>query len=138
MEQVNLVNKANFCKKLISFYRWITSKKAKYLEVKKKQQQQKKKRNSLITKDYNFFFGGIYFTSSDESQNTFIYQTTLDTLELKKDRGTDCVFSLKSKGVHSSKLKPLYNAFLICRKISEYRIGIKFDNVSLAIERNNY
>ena len=26
----------------------------------------------------------MYFTSNDGPQNTFVYQTTLDTLELKK------------------------------------------------------
>ena len=28
----------------------------------------------------NFFLGRIYFTSIDDSQNTFVYQQTLDTL----------------------------------------------------------
>ena len=42
--------------------------------------------NSLITNYYNFFLGRIYFTSNDESQSTFIYQPTLDTLELKKTK----------------------------------------------------
>ena len=31
-----------------------------------------------------FFLGRVYFTSNDCSQNTFAYQPTLDTLELKK------------------------------------------------------
>ena len=38
----------------------------------------------LSTKDYNFFFGRIYFTSNDGSQNMFVYQPTLDILQLKK------------------------------------------------------
>ena len=69
-------------KKLTSFNRKITSNKTKYLEV-------QKKLNSLITKDYNFFLGRIYFTSNDGSQNTFVYQVILDTLELEKDKCTD-------------------------------------------------
>ena len=77
LKQANLVNKTDFDNKLTSFTRQITSNKAKHLEV-------QKKLNSLITKDYKFFFGRIYFTSSYESQNTFVYQTTLDTFELKK------------------------------------------------------
>ena len=31
--------------------------------------------------------------SNDESQNTFVYHPTLDTLELTKDKDTDCVLS---------------------------------------------
>ena len=57
----------------------ITSHKAKHLEV-------EKKLNNLITKDYNFFLGRIYFTINDGSQNIFVYQPTLDKLELKKTK----------------------------------------------------
>ena len=55
----------------------------------------------------------------------FLYQPTLDTLELKKGKDTDYIFSWKSKGVY--KLKPLYTAFLQSVKFSGYRIGTKFD-----------
>ena len=65
------------------------------------------------------------FTSNDGSQNTFVYQPTLDTLELKKDKGTDYVLSWKSNGVYNSKLKPLYTAFLHSIKLSEYRMRKK-------------
>ena len=94
--------------------------------------------NSLITRDYNFFIGRIYFTSNDGSQNTFVYQPTFDTLELKKDKGTDYVLSWKSKGVYNYKLKPFYTAFLHSIKLSGYRIGIKFDKDPLAVEQNKY
>ena len=73
----------------------ITSIKTKYLEV-------QKKLDSLITKDYNFFLGRIYFTSNDGSQNTFVYQPTIDTLELKTNKSTDYVLSWKSKEVTST------------------------------------
>ena len=43
----------------------------------------KKKLNSLITNYYNFFLGKIYFSGNDGSHNTFVYQPTLDTLELE-------------------------------------------------------
>ena len=92
LKQADLVNKTDFDNKLTSFNRRITSNKTKHLEV-------RKKLNSLITKDYNFFFGRIYFTSNYGSQNTLLYQPTLDTLELKKDKGTDYVLSWKSNGV---------------------------------------
>ena len=73
LKQANLVTKTDFDKKLTSFNRKITSNKTKYLEV-------QKKLYSLITNDYNFFSDRIYFTSNDGSQNTFVYQPTLDTL----------------------------------------------------------
>ena len=77
LEQANLVTKTEFDKKLTSFNRKFTSNERKYLEV-------QRKLNSLITNDYNFFLGRMYITSNDGSQNTFVYQRTLDTLELKK------------------------------------------------------
>ena len=59
-------------------------------------------------------------------------------LEFKKEKCTDYVLSWKSNGVFNSKLKPLYTAILHSRKLSEYRIGIKFDKDPLAVEQNNY
>ena len=40
--------------------------------------------------------------------------------------------------VYNSKLKPLHTAFLYSTKLSEYRIGIKFDKHPLVAEENNY
>ena len=91
LKQADLVNMTDYDNKLASFNRRITLNKTKHLEI-------QKKLNSLITKDYNFFLGRIYFTSNDGSQNTFVYQPTLDRLEIKKDKFTDYVFSWKSKG----------------------------------------
>ena len=51
----------------------ITSNNKIHLEV-------QKTLNSLIIK-YNFFFGRLYFTSNDGSQNTFVYLLILDTSE---------------------------------------------------------
>ena len=59
-------------------------------------------------------------------------------LELKKDEGTDYVLRSKSKGVFNSKLKPLCTDFMCRIKLSEYRMGIKFDKDPLAVEQNNY
>ena len=91
LKQAYLVNITDFDNKLASFNRRITSNKTKHLEI-------QKKLNSLITKDYNFFLGRIYFASNDGSQNTFVYQPTLDRLEIKKDKFTVYGFSWKSKG----------------------------------------
>ena len=38
-----------------------------------------------------FFLGRMYFKSNDKSQNTFVYQPTLDRLELKKGKVIDYV-----------------------------------------------
>ena len=35
----------------------------------------------------------MYFTINNGSQNTFLYEPTLDALELKKDKVTDYVLS---------------------------------------------
>ena len=58
------------------------------------------------------YFLGKKFLGDNGPQNMFIYQPTYNTLELKKDMGTDYVLSVKSKGVYTSKLEPLYTAFL--------------------------
>ena len=126
--QILVVNKTDFDNKLTSFNRWITSNNTKHLEV-------QKKLNSLITKDYNFFLGRIY---NDRSQNTFVYQPTLDALEFKKDKSTDYVLSWKSRRVFSSKPKQLYTAFLHGIKLSEHRIGTKFDKCFSAVDQSNY
>ena len=46
----------------------------------------------------------MYFKSNDGSQNTFVYQGTLDTVELEKDKDSDYVISWKLKGVYNCKL----------------------------------
>ena len=55
----------------------------------------------------------------------FVFQPTL-------------VLSWKSKGLYNFKLKTLYTAFLHSIKLSEYRIGIKFDKDSSTVEENSY
>ena len=45
---------------------------------------------------------------------------------------------MKSKGIFNSKLKPWYTAFLDGVKLSENRMGRKFDKEPLAMEQNNY
>ena len=74
-------------------------KKTKYLQI-------RKKLSCLITNDYPFFSDRMYFASNNGPHNTFVYQPTLDTLELKKHNSIDYVFSWKSNGVYNCKLKP--------------------------------
>ena len=69
--------------------------------------------------------GKTYITSNAGSQDTFVYQPTLDTLE--STEGTDYIISWKSKGVFNSKLKPLFTVFFNSIKLSECSLGIKFD-----------
>ena len=76
------MNKTDFDNKITSFNNWISSNKAKHLEVQKKN---KKKLNTLKTKDYNSFWDS--------------------------GKGTDSVLSCRSKEVINSKLKPWYIAF---------------------------
>ena len=68
----------------------------------------------------------------------FVYQPTLDTLELKKDKGTEYVLGWKLKGVFNSKLKPSYTAFLYSIKLSGYKRGITLGKNPLVVEQNNY
>ena len=68
----------------------------------------------------------------------YIYKSTLDTLELRKDKGIGYVLSWKSKGVCNSKLKQLYNAFLHNIKLSRYKVRIKFYKDPLAVKQNNH
>ena len=70
------MRKTDFDNKLISFNRKINSNKKIF--------GSSKKLNSLTTKNYNFFLGRMFFTSNDGSQNTFVYQLALDTLELEQ------------------------------------------------------
>ena len=68
----------------------------------------------------------------------FVYQPTLATFELKKNKGADYVLTWKLKGVYTPKLNPLYTAFLHNIKFSGYRMGIKFDNDLFAVIQNSY
>ena len=67
----------------------------------------------------------------------FVYQSTFDMFELQKQKSADQVFSQKSKGVYTSKLKSLYTAFLHSIKCPGYRVGLKFDTDSVAVENKN-
>ena len=80
--------------------------------IKQKIYKFKKRLNSLTAKDYYFFLSRIDFTSNDEFRNKFVYQPILDSLELRKDKGTEYIVSRKSKRLYNSKLKLLYTALL--------------------------
>ena len=44
---------------------------------------------------------------------------------------------MKTKRVYTSKLKPIYTAFLHSIKLSGYKVGIKFDKDPLPVEQSN-
>ena len=69
------MTKSDFNDKLTSFNKRITSNKTKHLEVQKKLIR-------LKTKD--LFLVRIYFAINDGSQNTLVYQPTLD-IRIKKN-----------------------------------------------------
>ena len=56
----------------------------------------------------------------------FVYQLTLDTLELKEDKAIDYAPSLKLKGVYNSKLRLLCTAFLHSLNVSGYKTETLF------------
>ena len=71
----------------------------------------------------------------------FVYQPTFNTLELKKDKGTDYVIVWKLKGLFKSKLLPLHGAFEANIKYFGYKMGMQFSNLSntpLVVEQSNY
>ena len=53
----------------------------------------------------------------------------------KKGQGTDYILSRKSKGVYTSKLKSMYTDILHSIKLSGWRMKIKFEKDSLAVEK---
>ena len=79
------MRKTDFDNKLINFDRKITSNFTKYLEVQKKKKKKKKKKKPNKKRLWPFL-GRIYFTSNGGSQNTFVYQPTLEILELIKEK----------------------------------------------------
>ena len=75
------------------------------------------------------YFLGQNILDDDGFHNVFVYQPTLNKLELKEDKGTDYAVGCKSKRVYFSKLTyylynfynlyiiPLYTAFCIALNI---------------------
>ena len=68
----------------------------------------------------------------------FVYQPTFNKLHIKKDKGTDYILSWRSKGLYSSVLSPQHTAFLHSIKISENKMGIRFDKDPLVVEQSSY
>ena len=86
-----------------------------------------------------FSLGRIYFTSNDGSQNKFAYQPTLvDTLEFKKEKVMIMFLVGNQREYIILNLSHYILLSYIAKKLSGYKVGIKFDKDALAVERNNY
>ena len=114
-----------------------TKEEIKALVTKTELKVEQDKIGKLGTHDSSYFLDKNDF-GNDGFQNMFVYEPGLITFELKKDKSTDYVLSWKSKGVYTSKLKPLYTAFLHNINFSGYRMRIKLDKDPLTEEQNNY
>ena len=53
-----------------------------------------------------------HFSGDNGFHKIFIYQPKFGTLELKRDKDTDCVIDWKSKGLFKSKLLTLHGALI--------------------------
>ena len=82
--------KTDFDDKLGNFNKKTNSNKTKHDLVENDLNELLEKVKLLSVKDYNFLLGRMYFRRNDGSQNMFVYQTTFNLLELKKDKSTDC------------------------------------------------
>ena len=87
--------------------------------------------------DLSNFLGKSVF-GDDGFGNIFVYQPTLDTLKIKKDKSTDYNLSQKSKEVFTPKLKQLYITFLHSINSSRYRMQIKLNKDLLTVQQNSY
>ena len=65
----------------------------------------------------------------------FVYQPTLNTLQIKYEKTTGNVISWKSKGVYTTHLKSLHGVFFASIKIWYKKKQPKF---SLVVEEKNY
>ena len=68
----------------------------------------------------------------------FVYQPTLNTLELKTIKVLIMLLVGNQMEYIVLNFKPLHTAFLHSIKLSGCTMGIKFDKDPLAVERNNY
>ena len=73
----------------------------------------------------SYFYGKNCFGDDDSQIMMLVYYSTLNTLELKEDKGTDYVVGWTSKGLFKSKLLPLHGAFLPNIKYIGHKIGIQ-------------
>ena len=83
--------------------------------------------------DSSYFHSKTFF-GDDGFQNMFVYQATFNTLEFKKDKGTDYVIGWKSIGLFESQLLLLHGTFLTNIRYLGYKIEMQFNNTPLVVE----
>ena len=97
------MNKTDFGTKLTSFNKRINSNRTRNLVTEKEL-----KRLRIIDLSY---FRGENFFRNDVFQDMFVYQPTLNTLQIKYEKTFENVVSWKSKEAYTTNLKPLHGAF---------------------------
>ena len=80
------------------------------------------------------YFLGKKFLGDDDSQNMFIYQQTLNTLELKKARVLIMFLVGDQRGHIFLNLDNYMLLFLHSIRLSEYKVITKFDKDPLAVD----
>ena len=83
--------------------------------------------------DSSYFQGNNLFGDDGFQQNMFVYQPTVNTLELINDKNTEYVTGWKSKAFFKSKLLPLHGAFFPDIKYFGHKIAIKFNNILIQL-----
>ena len=74
------------------------------------------------------YFHGKNFLGDDGFQNMIVYQSTVNMLKLKLDKGTEYFTGWNSKHLFEWKLLPLHGVFMLNIKIFGYKMGIWFNN----------
>ena len=67
----------------------------------------------------------------------FVYQPTLNLLELNSDKSYEYVISWKTKGLNNFELIALVETFLLKIKCFVNRVGTQFNNPPLVVAENN-
>ena len=120
-ELVNKSNISNFAK--LSALNTKIATLATKAELKSKQNEIVK----LETHDLSYFLDKT-FVVNNSSPNMFVYQLTVNGLQLREDQGTEYGIGLKSDGVYTAKPKQYSTTFLNSIKLTVYRVRLQFEN----------
>ena len=80
----------------------------------------------------------MYFFDNDGFQNMFVYQPTLNILQIKYEMTFENVISWKSKRINTTNLKPLHGAFLPQLRYDARKICVHVTKSPLVVEQNNH
>ena len=68
----------------------------------------------------------------------FVYQPTLNTLQIKYEKTSENAISWKSKEIYTTNAKPLHGAFLPQLRYDARKICVNLTKSPLVAEQNNY